>query len=542
MIMRNAVRILLAVAIGGTLASPVSAQDLGPTVPAPYEAVEGWLKPFAGEGFAFGGNSGVFPESPDRIFILQRGETRLPDPVPPGFEGYAGSIGINTLREAERRTWQNCIYVVDGDGNVIEVWDQWDHLCADSDGPGPHRARGRGHRDTGFRRRVAGPGGPGRGGSRIMRYFISAGMLLLAGFLTGSATAQDVGPIGPSPYEVVESWHKPFAAEGFAFGGSSGVFAESPNRILISQRGETRLPDPVPPEFAGYVGSIGINALRDAELRTWQNCLMVVDGDGNVLEVWDQWDHLCADSDGPGPHRIRISPYDPQRRVWVINETRHQIFVLSNDGSELLMTLGEKNVGGSDQTHFGRPQDVAFLPDGRVLVADGLDNHRIIILDAEGNYQSEFGGFGTDPGQFNGIHALGVGPDGLIFALDRANGRVQKFRISSEASGEYHPEVDHLATWSGFGLPLDLIVNEDHLWVSDLRPLKMVKLDFDGNRLYTWNVANDGPTGFLEVHALSVDSEGNLYGGDNQHGRTQKLVPKTDADPALLVGPPFVAR
>ena len=375
-----------------------------------------------------------------------------------------------------------------------------------------------------------------------MRYFISAGMLLLAGFLTGSATAQDVGPIGPSPYEVVESWHKPFAAEGFAFGGSSGVFAESPNRILISQRGETRLPDPVPPEFAGYVGSIGINALRDAELRTWQNCLMVVDGDGNVLEVWDQWDHLCADSDGPGPHRIRISPYDPQRRVWVINETRHQIFVLSNDGSELLMTLGEKNVGGSDQTHFGRPQDVAFLPDGRVLVADGLDNHRIIILDAEGRYQSEFGGFGTEPGRFNGIHALGVGPDGLIFALDRANGRVQKFRISSEASGEYHPEVDHLATWSGFGLPLDLIVNEDHLWVSDLRPLKMVKLDFDGNRLYTWNVSNDGPTGFLEVHALSVDSEGNLYGGDNQHGRTQKLVPKTDADPALLIGRPWVAR
>ena len=375
-----------------------------------------------------------------------------------------------------------------------------------------------------------------------MRHCTAAVALLLAGSFAGSATAQEPGPVGPSPYEVVAGWHKPFAAAGFAFGGNSGVFAESPDRILISQRGETRLPDPVPPEFAGYVGSIGINALRDTGLRVWRNCLLVVDGDGNLIEVWDQWDHLCADSDGPGPHRIRISPYDPERRVWVINETRHQIFVLSNDGRELLTTLGEKNVGGSDETRFGRPQDVAFLPDGRVLVADGLDNHRIVILDAEGRYQSEFGGFGTEPGRFNGIHALGVGPGGLIFALDRANGRVQKFRISDDASGEYHPEVDHLATWSGFGLPLDLIVAEDHLWVSDLRPLKMVKLDFDGNRLYTWNVPNDGPTGFLEVHAFSVDAEGNLYGGDNQHGRTQKLVPKTDADPALLVGPPFVAR
>ena len=64
---------------------------------------------------------------------------------------------------------------------------------------------------------------------------------------------------------------------------------------------------------------------------------------------------------------------------------------------------------GNDATHFGRPQDVAFLPDGRVLIADGLDNHRVMIMDEDLNYLGEFGGFGEEPGQFNGIHALGVG-------------------------------------------------------------------------------------------------------------------------------------
>ena len=376
-----------------------------------------------------------------------------------------------------------------------------------------------------------------------MRHLKVLAILVLVSLSFDSLLSQDLGPTGPSPYDVVANWHKPFAEEGFAFGGNSGVFAESPDRIFISQRGETRLPNPVPPEFAGYAGSIGINVLSDSEFRTWQNCLMVVDGDGNVLEVWDQWDHLCDSGEGgPGPHRVRISPYDPERRVWVVNETRHQIFVFSNDGSQLLMTLGEKNVGGSDQTHFGRPQDVAFLPDGRVLVADGLDNHRVVILDGQGNYLSEFGEFGEGPGQFNGIHALAIGPDGLIFALDRANGRVQVFRLTSEASGDYHPEIDHIDVWSGFGPPLDIIVNNEHVWVSDLGPLKLVKLDFSGNRLYTWNVSTEGPTGYLEVHTISVDSEGNLYGGDNQHGRTQKFVPKTGADPALIIGPPFVAR
>ena len=210
--------------------------------------------------------------------------------------------------------------------------------------------------------------------------------VVAGGLCAAPALLQDLGPRGPSPYEVVDGWLKPFADDGFAWGGNSGVFPESPDRSFVVQRGETRLPDPVPPVFAGFVGSIGINALREADRRTWQHCIFVVDGDGNLIAVWDQWDHLFEGSDGPGPHRVRISPYDPERRVWVVHETGHQIFVFSNDGSELLMTLGEKNVSGDDETHLGGPQDVAFLPDGRVLVADGLVNSRVIILDADGHY------------------------------------------------------------------------------------------------------------------------------------------------------------
>ncbi len=360
--------------------------------------------------------------------------------------------------------------------------------------------------------------------------------------LTAGATAlqaQDVapGPVGPSPYDVVSGWHQPFAEHGYAFGGNSGVFAESPDRILIAQRGETRLPDPIPEEFAQHAGSIGINVLRDTDRRIWQNCLYTLDGDGNLKELWSQWDHLCEGSDGPGPHRIRISPYDAESRVWVVNETFHQIYVFSNDGSELLMTLGEKGVSRADETHFGRPQDVAFLPDGRILVADGLDNHRIVILDREGSYISEFGGFGEGPGQFNGIHAIGIGPDGLIFALDRSGGRVNVFRTTDDPA-----EVEFVDVWSGFTLPLDIIVNENALWITDLGPLRFVKMDFEGNLLYTWLVPSDLPDGYLEVHTFSVDSDLNLYGGDNQYGRTQKFVPKPDADPSLIIGPPWVAR
>jgi hypothetical protein len=218
----------------------------------------------------------------------------------------------------------------------------------------------------------------------------------------------------------------------------------------------------------------------------------------------------------------------------VINETFHQIYVFSNDGRSLLKTLGEKSVPGADATHFARPQDVAFLPDGRILVADGLDNHRVMILDRDANYLAEFGGPGKDPGQFNGVHAVAVGPNGLIFALDRSGGRINVFRTTPDPK-----KVEFVAAWPGFSLPLDLIVNDDAVWMTDLKPLRFVKLDFKGNRLYTWLVPSDLPDGYLEVHAFSVDSAGNLYGGDNQYGRTQKFVPKPGADPKLLIRPPW---
>ena len=102
--------------------------------------------------------------------------------------------------------------------------------------------------------------------------------------------------------------------------------------------------------------------------------------------------------------------------------------------------------------------------------------------------------------------------------------------------------VEFVDAFPGFTLPLYIIVNEDSIWITDLGPLRFVKLDFEGNHLYTWHVPRELPNGYLEVHTITVDSDGNLYGGDNQYGRTQKFVPRPDADPALIIGRPWVAR
>jgi hypothetical protein len=180
---------------------------------------------------------------------------------------------------------------------------------------------------------------------------------------------------------------------------------------------------------------------------------------------------------------------------------------------------------------------VAFLPDGRVLVADGLDNHRIIILSGDGEYLGEVGSFGDEPGQFNGVHAVAVGPGGRVFGLDRSGGRVNVFRTTSDPG-----RLRHEQTWDGLTLPLDIIVNDDGIWITDLGPLRFVNFDFDGNYRYTWLVPPDLPDGYLEVHTFTVAPDGILYGGDNQYGRTQKFVPRAGVDPNLLIDPPWRGR
>lgn len=367
--------------------------------------------------------------------------------------------------------------------------------------------------------------------------------LAFGSLLAGPAQSQDRGPIGPSPYEyTTATWIQPFGGEGISWGGNAGVHAQSSDRIFFLQRGQTELPDPIPPDYTNFPGSMGWNVLRGRG-RVWQNCIYVVNSEGELLEVWDHWDHLFIGSNGPGPHRLRMSPYDPENRLWLIEESGHIIYVFSNDGEQLLMTLGEKNVPGNDETHYDQPQDVAFLPDGKFLIADGLGNKRIVVRNADGSYRSEFGEEGTEPHQYGSVHSIAVGPDDRLYVLDRNNRNVKVYQQTAARDSAEYPAYEYVMTWGGLDTPLDISVGETHAWVTDNDPPKIVQFNLDdGSRNYTWLLPTEGQDYWIEMHSFSADEEGNLYGADNQTGRPQKMVPLPNANPEHVVARPYVPR
>jgi DNA-binding beta-propeller fold protein YncE len=335
----------------------------------------------------------------------------------------------------------------------------------------------------------------------------------------------------------VANWPQPWAKTGYIWGSQPGIFAESPDRIFIAARGELKLPTPLGRGFNGEWGSLGERAtVPKPEMR---NTILVVDGSGKLIESWTQWDKLYEGGGGPagGPHKIKISPYDPEHRLWVVGETKSVIYVFSNDGKQLLKTLGVEGVDAADETHFGKPQDLAFLPDGSVLVADGLVNSRVVKLDKNGKFVTAWGSKGSGDGQFNAVHGIDVDRNGHIYVVDRLNKRVQVF----DANGK------HLANWPNIRFPNHVQVTEpvagdtstsgeQVVWVADNQTTDVMKFDTKGNQLYSWHASGPVPGGFGELHQFSLDSKGNVYAGDNVLGRPQKMTPKAGADPKHLIG------
>jgi sugar lactone lactonase YvrE len=327
------------------------------------------------------------------------------------------------------------------------------------------------------------------------------------------------------PYDAVAGWPKPYARTGYIWGSQSGVFAETPNRIFLLGRGELKVPEKLPRDFTGNWGSLGTRAnAQQPELR---NCVVIVDAQGKLVEAWTQWDHLFQG--GRGPHAVKISPYDPERHVWIIDDERQQVFKFTNDGKKLVLTLGEAGVAGEDDKHFGRPTDIAWFPDGTTFIADGYGNARVVKFDKNGKYVGAFGTKGNAPGQLNTVHSIAVDKNKRVYVSDRGNSRLQVF----DENGKW------LDLWPDILSPHHIVMSADqHLWIADGVTNKFLKYDLNGKLLYSWGTYGTFPGGVWGVHQFSIDSQGNMYAAESYGGRTQKFSPKPGADRTKLIGAP----
>jgi sugar lactone lactonase YvrE len=401
----------------------------------------------------------------------------------------------------------------------------------------------------------------------------------------GAGFAAVPGEIGSQdlygPYDLVKDWPQDVSTlpgnEKWTYGAGEGVFAESPNRVFMLFRGELPKMAPPRPVLLSQVGpslsfpvagfwrdattaslpgtggtdqdvrewltswegksqTIGIKGPPYRQLGVdakWENCLVVVNEKGEILETWKQWDKLFR-----RPHSVYISPYDARKDVWVVDDNMQTIYRFTNDGKQLLQTIGTPEQEGADANHFNRPTFMDWLPDGTFFVSDGYTGTRVAKFDKNGKFLMDWGIKGnppneTRPGYMNNVHGIAVDPKTRrVYVNDRNNHRIQVFDENGKYLSEWRINADPSS------LHLLYIGSGNTVWSFDRSTNKMLQYDFEGHLLYSWGSMGMFPGGLWGVHGMHVDQQGNLYVAEVDSGRVQKFRPRAGANPAFLVAKP----
>jgi sugar lactone lactonase YvrE len=275
----------------------------------------------------------------------------------------------------------------------------------------------------------------------------------------------------------------------------------------------------------GHVPGIAVDAHDHVYVFTRApHPVQVYDAKGKFLRSWGEGIQNA--------HHVKI---DAKGNVWITDIGNHVAEKYTPEG-KLLLTIGTKGKPGRDATHFNKPTDIGFGPSGDVYVSDGYGNSRVVHFDGSGKYLGEWGELGQGPGQFSIPHAIAVDRKGRVFVADRNNGRIQVF----DGKGKFLQEWRDLVVPWGFCL-----TPNDELWVCGSSPMQWRKEDsnlgvppkdqvfmrFNTSgkllQLVTIPKGLDGlerPGDLNWVHAIAMDSQGNLYAGDITGRRAQKFV------------------
>jgi streptogramin lyase len=256
--------------------------------------------------------------------------------------------------------------------------------------------------------------------------------LLLLGSLCDPAFA-DTPRSPPDPYRAVRDFFK--LPTGRTLGATSAVALDSKGNIWVADR-------------------CGAN---DGCVGSKLDPVMEFDKNGTFIKAFGAGKLVF-------PHGIFIDKAD---HVWITDN--HVAGGIGDDVLELdqngkvLKTLGKPGVAGDGHDTFDEPNAVLIAPDGDIFVSDGHEpgpghNARVVKLDANGKFIMQWGGHGTDPGQFEMPHALAMDSQGRLFVADRGNNRIQIF----DQNGKF------IAAWTQFGRPSGIYIDaNDVLYVVD---------------------------------------------------------------------------
>ena len=366
-----------------------------------------------------------------------------------------------------------------------------------------------------------------------------SGLVLVVAFGVAQVALEEAAraqgrPAAPR-FEVDPFWPK--IPETLMLGQVSGVAVDHQDHVWIIHR-PWSVPDGERPSLSN----------PEATCCTPAPPVVEFDAAGNYVQGWG----------GPGEgyewpedeHTIHV---DYKDNVWISSAggprtsegTENHILKFTRSG-RFLLQIGRRGqtIGSLDTANLNNAADIYVYPEtDEVFVADGYNNRRVIVFDADtGEFKRFWGAYGNTPDdsaprapvtegpgpqQFNLVHGLRVSDDGLVYVADRRNNRVQVFTTE----GTFQEEI-FIARQTSGGLGTAFAIG----FSPDAQQQFMYVLDSSNSHVRIFERRTLQPVGlfgrwgryaghFLTLHSIAVDSQGNVYTTEVRNGRRlQKFV------------------
>lgn len=257
---------------------------------------------------------------------------------------------------------------------------------------------------------------------------------------------------------------------------------------------------------------------------------------GNVVNSW------TAPVMATGLHGIFI---DHDGFVWIAGNGDGIVQKYDREGN-LKLQIGTKGVldtTNHSTTLLNRPSDVFVDPtNDEIYISDGYGNRRVVVFDRNGTYLRQWGEQGTvaeaeagAPYRFlQVVHAVNIGPDGLVYVNDRKGDRIHVYTkagvfvrniwINKGLGWRNDAQFATLGIGAAIGSSWDTAFSSDKdeslLYVTDGEE----QINWTVPRLGDHPIAHYGRGGhqtgeFTYNHTIATDSKGNIYVAETVGGR-----------------------
>lgn len=241
--------------------------------------------------------------------------------------------------------------------------------------------------------------------------------------------------------------------------------------------------------------------------------IQVFDTEGQYLRGWQTPDHANG-----RPTGLSVTP---DGKLLVADTHYHRVltYTLTGDlvnGATLGGTLGPR------PGEFGFVTDAVRDQDGNCFVGEYGEYDRVQKFSPAGEFIREWGGHGSDPGQFLRPQHLEFDTDGHLWVADACNHRIQVF----DSGGK------QVAMWGKQGTapgqlqyPYSLAFDgQGHVLVCEFGNHRVQKFTLDGKSVACWGSEGRRPGQLFNPWAIVIDSQGRTHVLDSNNHRVQRII------------------